>query len=217
MTMDDAGGGKLFLQWLDRLAADIAAHIRDDIAAPPPPAPDETPAETADAAPGPLTVRVLVERRPDAPQAWEQIGEALQQRWQTLQELTPADHDAQLALQAFDTTPSGTQRPHQADGVVLLWGAQRDESLRTLIDRVEQQLPDACPAFVAHLSPPRPRQTQPLPADMWPGLRFEKSASSKAPQWQLVRGDVPALDRLLRQMLQHAQQRQAKARQSGPA
>jgi hypothetical protein len=74
----------------------------------------------------------------------------------------------------------------------------------------------ARPAFVAHLSPPRPRQTQPLPARLWSGLRFESATTAESPQWRLVEGDAPALTRLLKQMLLQARQRQQQALEPPP-
>ncbi len=153
------------------------------------------------------SIRIFIESNIHEVDHWEAIGEELGRWWGEI-------------TQGLDFRPPFYVRPSglridlieeygpldDADGVVLLWGAEKStDELKAQISSVERLLPyggKVPPVFVAYLAPPREFVDRPVPAVCWKVLRFNCTDGGGI---EVEEGDRKGLETFLQRVLSRKQ------------
>ena len=153
-------------------------------------------------------IKVYIERNPNERTLWKIIGRRIEQLWKELSR-TEGGPPLDVTARSLDIEKLDPHQPvDNADGVVLLFGANKHPtSLRAQIDRVERSVrtsgePVPFPGFVAVLVPPHGAAEQ-FPEHDWDYYRFRVGTEPPPPWIRELRPqdteDVKAFLREIRQ------------------
>ena len=156
-------------------------------------------------------IHIYIESNQNEVDLWDDLGERIKEKWDDLVRQTGATRVPPIRLHARGLPLQNIEeeRLDDADGIVLLWGAKTEDSLRAQIKKVESKLPgDAPPGIVAYLMPQREDPQRTIEAAYWKVLRFR---DADTPRIDIVPPEADRLDRFLLKILQRVVKRQRAA------